>query len=294
MLRGHLREAAAEAATVAADARRLGAPTLEAGAMNSEGFSRAALGDVEEGARLLHAAVDLASRDGTPADHVRAVINLSEMLDLSGRTDEALAIVRATLPMVREHAEPSSYDAFLETQAASELVRLGRTAEAAAQPPADRGGRPGPGVHEEHLGLRRGIDTLQRRERELQDLAVVLGVGVLAHDPERQRAASHADAQAVAHADPEALQEAIARDGLVGGPEQPALANEVAGADHVASERPTEERAVVGDEAAFDGRVGAGDAGLGRQRRAHPQRRRWRRAVYGDGDVVGISGDAPV
>ena len=135
MLRGHLREAVAEAATVATDARRLGAATLEAGAMTTEGFARAALGDVEEGARLLHAAVDLASRAGTPSDHVRAVINLSEMLDLSGRTEEALAIVRATLPMVREHAEPSSYDAFLETQAASELVRLGRTAEAAAALP---------------------------------------------------------------------------------------------------------------------------------------------------------------
>ena len=100
--------------------------------MNTEGFSRAALGDIDEGARLLRAAVELASREGTPSDHVRAVINLSEVLDLSGRTDEALAVVRATLPLVRAHAEPSSYDTFLETPAG---VR------AAAARPHRRGGR---------------------------------------------------------------------------------------------------------------------------------------------------------
>ena len=136
MLRGHVREGLAEASAVAREARRLGDATAEAGAMNTEGYSRAALGDVDEGARLLRAAVDLASREGTPSDHVRAVINLSEVLDLSGRTEEALAVVRATLPLVQSHAEPSSYDTFLETQQAYELLRLGRTAQAAAALPA--------------------------------------------------------------------------------------------------------------------------------------------------------------
>jgi DNA-binding CsgD family transcriptional regulator len=135
MLRGHLREAAAEAATAVRDARRLGAPRVEAGAMNIEGFARSALGDLDEGGRLLRAAVDLASREGAPNDHVRAVVNLSEMLDLSGRTEEALAVVRATLPVLREHPEPLSYGTFLETQQAHELLRLGRTADAAAALP---------------------------------------------------------------------------------------------------------------------------------------------------------------
>jgi DNA-binding CsgD family transcriptional regulator len=130
MLRGHMREAIAEASLAARDARRLGETTVQAGAMNTEGFSRAALGDLEEGGRLLRAALDLAGQFGTPADQQRAVINLSEMLDLSGRTDEALAVVRAALPTIRAHDEPSSYDAFLETQHAYELLRLGRTAEA--------------------------------------------------------------------------------------------------------------------------------------------------------------------
>jgi quercetin dioxygenase-like cupin family protein len=57
------------------------------------------------------------------------------MLDLSGRTAEALAVVRAALPAARAHAEPSSYDTFLEIQHAYELLRLGRTADAAAELP---------------------------------------------------------------------------------------------------------------------------------------------------------------
>jgi DNA-binding NarL/FixJ family response regulator len=135
MLRGHLREAVAEASLAARDARRLGERTIEAGAMNTEGIARAGLGDVDEGGRLLRASLDLAGQFGTPADQQRAVINLSEMLDLSGRTEEALAVVRAGRPTIRRHAEASSYDTFLEIQHASQLLRLGRTAEAAAALP---------------------------------------------------------------------------------------------------------------------------------------------------------------
>jgi DNA-binding CsgD family transcriptional regulator len=57
------------------------------------------------------------------------------MLDLSGRTAEALAVIRAALPQFRGHDEPSSYDTFMEIQHAYELLRLGRTAEAAAALP---------------------------------------------------------------------------------------------------------------------------------------------------------------
>ena len=136
MLRGHFREAAAEAASLAAEARRLGALDLEAGAVNTEGISRGALGEVEAGARLLRRARDVAIEIGSPGEQVRAVANLAELLDLSGRTEEALAEVRATLPVVHGHAERSIYDTFLELQGASELLRLGRTAEAAAALPA--------------------------------------------------------------------------------------------------------------------------------------------------------------
>ena len=135
MLRGQFREAAAEAANAAADARRLGALDLEAGAVNTEGIARGALGDADEGARLLRRARDIAVEIGSPAELLRAVCNLAELLDLSGRTEEALAEVRAALPVVETGGEHSVYDTFLQLQGASELLRLGRTAEAAAALP---------------------------------------------------------------------------------------------------------------------------------------------------------------
>jgi tetratricopeptide (TPR) repeat protein len=131
MLRGHLRDAAAEADGAAVEARRLGEPAVEIVARNLEGFSRAARGDIGDGARLLRRARDLALEAGAPADHVRAVINLSEVLDLAGCTDEALAEVREARALVRDHADPGPDDAFLALQAAYELLRLGRTEEAA-------------------------------------------------------------------------------------------------------------------------------------------------------------------
>jgi DNA-binding CsgD family transcriptional regulator/tetratricopeptide (TPR) repeat protein len=161
MLRGHFREAAAEAARITAEARRLGALDLEAGALNTEGISRGALGDVEEGARLLRRARDVALEIGSPAEQVRAVANLAELLDLSGNTEEALAEVRATLPVVRRNAERSIYDTFLELQGASELLRLGRTAEALVALP-DR--VPGDAVGSTatfHLAMRASIALLR-------------------------------------------------------------------------------------------------------------------------------------
>ena len=135
MLRGHFREAVLEARATAAEARRLGALDLEAGAANTEGISLGAFGDVEEGARLLRRARDLALEIDSPSELSRAAANLSELLDLAGRTDEALAEVEASLAVIRDHPERSLYDTFLELQGASQLLRLGRTAEAAAAMP---------------------------------------------------------------------------------------------------------------------------------------------------------------
>jgi DNA-binding CsgD family transcriptional regulator len=172
MLRGHLREAVTEAAAAVKQAHRLGAGRVEAGAMNTEGYSRAALGDLEEGGRLLRASVDLASRESTPSDHVRCVVNLSEMLDLSGRTEEALAVVRATLPVIREAGEPLAYGTFLEIQYANELLRVGRTAEAdAALPARIPGDLTGPTILfmldvRARIALTRGHDNEARRSLE--------------------------------------------------------------------------------------------------------------------------------
>ena len=135
MLRGHFREAALEAHETAAEARRLGALDLEAGAANTEGISVGALGHVEDGARLLRRARDLAIEIDSPAELSRAAANLSELLDLAGRTEEALAEVQASLLLIYDHPERSLYDTFLELQGACQLMRLGRTAEATAAMP---------------------------------------------------------------------------------------------------------------------------------------------------------------
>jgi DNA-binding CsgD family transcriptional regulator len=135
MLRGQFHDAAHEAHALAAEARRLGALDLEAGAVNTEGIARGALGDVEDGARLLRRARDIALETGSPGAQMGAVANLAELLDLSGRTEEALAEVRAALPIIRRNAERSIYDTFLELQCVCQLLRLGRTAEAAAALP---------------------------------------------------------------------------------------------------------------------------------------------------------------
>jgi ATP/maltotriose-dependent transcriptional regulator MalT len=135
MLRGHFHDAALEAHETAVEARKLGALDLEAGAANTEGIARGALGDLEEGARLLRRARDLALEIDSPAELSRAAANLSELLDLGGRTEEALAEVDASLAVIRELPERSLYDTFLELQGTCQLLRLGRTAEAVARMP---------------------------------------------------------------------------------------------------------------------------------------------------------------
>ena len=106
------------------------APDLEAGAANTEGISRGALGDVDEGARLLRRARDLALEIGSPAEQcgrrqpVRAARPVGPHRGGAGRGARPLPVSAAT--------ERSLYDTFLELQGASQLLRLGRTAEAAA------------------------------------------------------------------------------------------------------------------------------------------------------------------
>jgi ATP/maltotriose-dependent transcriptional regulator MalT len=129
MLQGRYTEAEALATEAAATARELGVPDLESRSLNTAGMSHAALTDVDEGIALLRRALELAA-GAPPADYTRAVINLSEVLDLAGRTGEALDEVRAAMALAAERPEPSSYDSFVELQEINHLVRLGRLDEA--------------------------------------------------------------------------------------------------------------------------------------------------------------------
>jgi DNA-binding CsgD family transcriptional regulator/tetratricopeptide (TPR) repeat protein len=135
MLRGRYTEAVAPAAEAAEAARELRVRDLESRALNTQGFSLAALGDVDTGLEMLQRALTLAA-DAPPADYTRAVVNLSEILDRVGRTEEALALIQAAIPLAAQRPELSSYDAFTALQEVDKLIRLGRLDEAEAALPA--------------------------------------------------------------------------------------------------------------------------------------------------------------
>src|SRR3954451_17271001 len=99
-------------------------------------MSRVQLGAPDEGLAQLREAVELADWVGQPDVSVRAAINLSDILDLGGHTEEALSVVRRAMAVIRERAaEPTSYDTFLSLQEADKLLRLGRLDEAVRRLP---------------------------------------------------------------------------------------------------------------------------------------------------------------
>jgi DNA-binding NarL/FixJ family response regulator/tetratricopeptide (TPR) repeat protein len=131
MLAGRFRRSVELAEEALADARRFGLRALESRALNTLGMSRVQLGQVEGGLAQLHEAVEVADWVGQPDVSARAAINLSDILDLAGQTEEALSVVRRALAVIRERAaEPTSYDSFLALQESAMLVRLGRLDEA--------------------------------------------------------------------------------------------------------------------------------------------------------------------
>jgi DNA-binding CsgD family transcriptional regulator/tetratricopeptide (TPR) repeat protein len=135
MLLGGFSQALVTANRAIEEARSAGSDLTEVRALITLGFVRAGLGDEEDGIATLREAHRRAGEAGSPIDRNRAAINLSEALDLAGHTEEALAVVRAELAEARERPERTSFDTFVEIQAAHLLMRLGRLAEAAEQLP---------------------------------------------------------------------------------------------------------------------------------------------------------------
>ena len=136
MLLGDFSQAQTTANLAIEEARKAGSDRTEVRALITLGFVRASLGDEEHGIETLREALRRASAAGAWLDRNRAAINLSEALDLAGHTEEALAVVRTELDDARERPERTSFDTFVEVQAAHLLMRLGRLAEACeAMPP---------------------------------------------------------------------------------------------------------------------------------------------------------------
>ena len=110
-------------------AERLGDRETQGRALNTLGASRAKLGDLEDGIAMLRRSRDLFLETGPPAEHAQARTNLSDLLDLAGRPEEALEEVRAGMAAIRVHPERTHDDTFLELQGVNLLIRMGRLAE---------------------------------------------------------------------------------------------------------------------------------------------------------------------
>jgi ATP/maltotriose-dependent transcriptional regulator MalT len=181
MVRGRYRAAEALAARAAEIARVHRAHEIEANATITLGFTRAALGDLDGGIELLRRAHEWARE---PADVNRAVIDLAEVLDLGGRSTEALDVVRAELERARERPERSSFDAFLGLQEVNVLVRLGRLAEAEDRLP-DR--VPGDAVGSAHTylcSLRLQLALLRGDDDAADRLAEARRIELHAYEPQ--------------------------------------------------------------------------------------------------------------
>ena len=96
-LRGRFREAIADGEPALAAAIRAGDQEAEADVLNTLGMARIVLGEVDDGAALLERAIRIA-RETDDLDNLgSAYSNLAEMLNLAGRTQEALDMAREGL-----------------------------------------------------------------------------------------------------------------------------------------------------------------------------------------------------
>ena len=108
MLLGDYEKTLATVTQALAEARAAGAELTEVRALITLGFTHAGLGDEAEGIATMREGYDRAGAIASPADRGRAAANLSELLDLAGRTEEGLALARAELAEARKRPERTS------------------------------------------------------------------------------------------------------------------------------------------------------------------------------------------
>ena len=124
----HAREVAqrAVAAARAVDDRR-----QEANALLTLGTAVAYLGETDEGLDTLRQGADLAEQlDGDHEAVLRAAINISDVLELAGRHEEAADVAAERLGLAQRVGLSRKYGSFLIYNRLEPLVSLGRWAEA--------------------------------------------------------------------------------------------------------------------------------------------------------------------
>jgi DNA-binding CsgD family transcriptional regulator/tetratricopeptide (TPR) repeat protein len=110
-------------------ARASGAVVEEGRALNPLGIDLAMLGNPDRGIELLRSSIAIAERAGTPYDLCRAYVNLSDVLENSGRVKEALEVTERGIEVARSAGLERSPGVVLESARLVLYVRLGRWSE---------------------------------------------------------------------------------------------------------------------------------------------------------------------
>ncbi len=97
MLRGRYQDAIAQAEIARKIAGELKLPTIAAEALNTLGTSYGATGCPDEGEQLLRDAIAIAAEHNDDAGIGTHYSNLADMLNLAGRTDDALTVIREAI-----------------------------------------------------------------------------------------------------------------------------------------------------------------------------------------------------
>jgi len=134
MLQARYAEAEESAEEAIAVARAAGDRAAEASALNALGTAIGARGDPDTGVRLLRESVAIAHELGLPMEEGGAWINIADVLHLSGRTREALELVREGLEA--EFAGPWRTVDWLRLSVSAFTFALGDWSEAEASIPA--------------------------------------------------------------------------------------------------------------------------------------------------------------
>ena len=126
MLRARFAEAASVCEEAIAVAREVGAPVVEAHAMNSLGTAIARLGETDRGLAYLEEARRRGAELGAAKDEARACVNLSDLLDDLGRLEESVAVATEGIEVATAAGLRRTFGAFLAGNAAASLYHLGR------------------------------------------------------------------------------------------------------------------------------------------------------------------------
>jgi DNA-binding CsgD family transcriptional regulator len=200
LLIGQMADAEAIAERAIAAARAAGAPREEASALVTSGSALAYRGDPDAGLAALEAGLRVATAAGDHLTALRASSNLSDLLELMGRHEDAIAAASDGLALAeRVGLSRYRFGPFLVANLAEPLMRLGRWTEADAVLAAATETQ-GLNDRTHALYVARGLIAIGRGEDGARHLALVRQVAGNELDIQQRLDAVRLEAE-VAHAE---------------------------------------------------------------------------------------------